>query len=450
MSANRYPLATQLAILQQAEFDLSVWEQWFTVDRDEPTLQQLRALKPERWTLKLKLIRAKAQILSLLVGTHAGIRLAVLLLKPWENLAIWFLVWIAANKLRRLQNNGLTVIGIAGSYGKTSVKHQLFHTLSQTSYTCMTPASYNTPLGIAQTIRRKLTPQHDIFLVELGEYRMGDIHSLLRFVRPDIAVLTPVGYAHLEKMGSEENMRRTFRELFTSPFKPALVLADDNNLELFANEREVLWYGSSDSARARLEKVTTSLQGTQGSLNLDRKSYHLSTSLLGEHQLRNALPGLLLTHLENKDVSLAVRGLRFARPAPRRLEVTKLPNDVTVIDNSYNTNPASWKESAALIRQLKLENVAIITAGFVELDPETTRTEHQKLTNDLLELANSIIIVETANNADLRSELARLTKENNIFFAEVGHAHQASDALAQSHHRIQTLWLEGGSRELYL
>src|SRR5262249_23934960 len=120
-------------------------------------------------------------------------------------------VALAARKLR--QRSDLIVVGITGSYGKTSTKEFLSTLLGARYRVLKTAASVNTPVGIARTVLRGLQADHQVIVVEMGRYVPGNIRDLARLARPRIGILTAIGEQHLERFGSVENIARTKYEL---------------------------------------------------------------------------------------------------------------------------------------------------------------------------------------------------------------------------------------------
>jgi UDP-N-acetylmuramoyl-tripeptide--D-alanyl-D-alanine ligase len=108
----------------------------------------------------------------------------------------------------------LKIIGVTGSYGKTSVKYYLHDLLSARYNVLMTPESYNTPMGVVKTIRGSLTAAHQIFICEMGARHVGDIKELCDIVHPQDGVITSIGYQHLETFRSLDNIVNTKYELF--------------------------------------------------------------------------------------------------------------------------------------------------------------------------------------------------------------------------------------------
>ncbi|HET6567103.1 MAG TPA: Mur ligase family protein, partial [Rhodothermales bacterium] len=124
---------------------------------------------------------------------------------------------------------GLKVIGITGSYGKTSVKFIIAEILKQRYSVLATPGSYNTPMGICLVVNQKLRPEHQVLVLEMGMRYPGDIKELCDIAQPDISVVTSVGVAHLETMGSIEAIAQEKGSLlqYTKPGGVAVLNADD-------------------------------------------------------------------------------------------------------------------------------------------------------------------------------------------------------------------------------
>ena len=103
----------------------------------------------------------------------------------------------------------LKVVGITGSYGKTSTKHYLNRILSEQFNVVMTPGSFNTPMGVTRTIREMLKPYTEIFICEMGAKQRGDIKEICDIVHPQYGIITAVGEQHMESFKSIENVQRT-------------------------------------------------------------------------------------------------------------------------------------------------------------------------------------------------------------------------------------------------
>jgi UDP-N-acetylmuramoyl-tripeptide--D-alanyl-D-alanine ligase len=357
-------LETQLAILQQCEYEWDRFDQWMASHRHSD-----EHVKPKKWTLKLKLLRFLAPILSL--------RGALLLLEVPKQLVISLLVALATIKLRWLQFRGLQVIAIAGSYGKTSTKYIANHVLTGSKKVLMTPENINTPIGIARVILYKLHSSHQIFLAELGEYYVGDIRALTLFLSPDFKILTPVGYAHLERFGSEENLKKGLMELVTTQPQKG---------KSFVHGAD---YRSED-----LHDVQISRAGTE--FVFSGSSYFIP--LYGRHNALNCLPTLWLAKELGIEGSLVRERLSSLPFVPHRLEPTQLEHNILLLDNGYNANPASTKETLSVLSEMEGSQKIVCTPGYIELGPSQEK-ENEQLGVEIAKIADLCIIIDGVNSA---------------------------------------------------
>ena len=141
------------------------------------------------------------------------------------------------NDAKRILNSmpDLTIIGITGSYGKTSTKHFLHTILSEKYNVLMTPGSYNTTLGVIRTIREQLKSYHNIFIVEMGAKQTGDIKEICDLVNPSIGIITAIGEQHLETFKTITNIQKTKFELIDAlPRNGLAVLVEQYNRHVAA------------------------------------------------------------------------------------------------------------------------------------------------------------------------------------------------------------------------
>lgn len=445
----KYALPTLLTILQQGEYDRRVFWHWVKTKRSSAEVERLNQIKPERWTPKLRLIRRVAGILSPVVGAARAVIWASLLTELPQYFFTGLILWFSARRLRHLQEQGLAVIAVAGSYGKTTTKQHLRHLLSSSHYTLMTPESVNTPLGIAAIIRHQLTPKHSVFIVEFGEQKAGDLRRLNHFVRPDITVVTPIGFAHSEHFGSEKKLTSAFTELTNHPYQSALFLVDDHNRGIFDPTGETVWYGTKSDSPFRLSDVKSTFRKTTAVLHSPQGKLDVATTLWGEHQLASALPGIALMSAD-KTLPDFARLLKYMPTVPRRLEIHHNFNGTDMVDNSYNTNPGSWKQMKELVASLSPKKVVVVTSGFVELDSETVEKEHSQLGQDLQNHTSGVVIIRSRYNKTLRERLAQhASKKESFWYAEADSLNEGLEIIRHQRWPLEVLWLEGGCRELY-
>ena len=353
-----------------------------------PFLPRGKAKKPLKLTSRVwRLFAGLALILTgIAVGAHlAGGWIRYLILAagyvgvffflPLANWVLWPVqkvinTWYIRDAQKRL-HPGLTVIGVTGSYGKTSVKTYIAQLLSVKFNVLATPASYNTPMGVVRAIREKLEPSHSVFVCEMGARHVGDIKEVCRIVPPRLGVLTAIGPQHLETFKSLENVVKTKFELIGAlpPDGTAFFCWGNEHIRGHAENRPAVRYAVLEDATLdiRAENLTAGAKGL--SFDIVTKTgerERFICGLLGKHNVENvtaAIAVALYMGIPLRDMVPAVRGLK---PAKHRLELLPRGQGLTVIDDAYNANPAG--AAAALDALSMFAGVkVIITPGMVEL-----------------------------------------------------------------------------------
>ncbi len=283
---------------------------------------------------------------------------------PVENAIAKGYVKDAAKRLDGMPN--LTVVGITGSYGKTSVKNYLNALLSAKYNVLMTPGSYNTTMGVVRTIREMLRPSHEIFIAEMGAKQVGDIKEICDLVHPTYGIITSIGEQHLETFGSLDNIIATKFELADAiPADGAAILNYDNE---YIRARGVsvptVTYGGADSgAGYRYSDMAVDTHGCQFTLTApDGESCRYTTHLLGAHNIQNLAGCMALAHTLGISLKEMVYPVRLIKTVEHRLQL--LPNGY--IDDAYNSNPAGFRSALDTLAAFAAQRV-LVTPGMVEL-----------------------------------------------------------------------------------
>ena len=213
---------------------------------------------------------------------------------------------------KRIKTLRLKVIGITGSYGKTSTKYILHGILSQKFNTLMTPDSYNTPMGVTKVIRGELTEKHEVFIVEMGAYRRGDIRELCELASPEIGILTAVGPQHLERFKSIENIAKTKYELIESLPPDGLAVFNCDNaicaeLADKTDDKRVVRYavgGTSGPDNVEIDNVDFGLRKDTSSAIFTSSNAMRITEKLTASNIRHTHAGLEFTvHCHAEELS---------------------------------------------------------------------------------------------------------------------------------------------------
>lgn len=271
----------------------------------------------------------------------------------------------------------LRVIGITGSYGKTSMKYFLCEILKQKYNVLMTPGNYNTPMGVVKTVRSSLRGYHEIFLCEMGAKRVGEIKELCDIASPEFGIVTSVGPQHLESFKSLDNIIKTKLELANNlrPGGKAFINLDNEYLKDNLPKGAVT-YGTCDGADYKADIISVSSSGTEFSVRCpDGNQHTFSTVLIGAHNVTNLCGAVAMAHFLGEDMEDIAAGVGRITPVPHRLQLIKKPG-ITLIDDAYNSNPSGCR--AALDALSHFDGMKIlVTPGMVELGSEEQRLNRE-------------------------------------------------------------------------
>ena len=267
----------------------------------------------------------------------------------------------------------LLMLGVTGSYGKTSVKSYLGTLLNVGFDTLITPESYNTPMGVVRTVRERLRPTHQVFVCEMGARRVGDIKELCDLVHPKHGLITAVGNQHLETFGSPENVRKTKYELADSLPTDGLLYVnwDCDAIRQNPPKHAYITYGLSEGCDYRAVEVAYTPAGTTFSVVApDGQKQTYRTSLIGGHTVLNLTGAIAFCHGLGISMESLVPAVRKVQGVPHRMQL--LPGPITYIDDAYNSNPAGCKAALETLAQFDACRI-LVTPGMVELGDDMDR-----------------------------------------------------------------------------
>lgn len=274
----------------------------------------------------------------------------------------------AREKLARL--NHIKVIAITGSYGKTSTKFFIRDILSERFSVCSTPGSYNTPMGICKVINADLQASHQIVLLEMGARYLGNITELCQIAKPDVAVWTCVGKAHLETFGSVENIAITKSAIIThlKPDGTAVINADDPIIPGYIKRSDISVVRAGISGGAvQASNISYSEKGCSFMVQAHNgEKEQFTTRILGAHNIQNLLLAIsvgLHFGLRLKTIALAVEKIQ---PIEHRLEIKK-QGDIIILDDAFNANPVGAANAVEVLGRFRTGRRYIVTPGMIEL-----------------------------------------------------------------------------------
>ncbi len=310
--------------------------------------------------------------------TPYSIMLSSILISPVEKAVASSFINDAKKKLSKMRENGLIVIGITGSYGKTSVKFFLRDLLSVKYQVCATPSSFNTPMGVVRTIRENMKGNDRIFLCEMGARNVGDIKELCDMVEPDHGVITAVGPQHLETFGDISNVKKTKFELFDSVTKNGGMIflnADDENIrdeEASRNSYEkIIWYQTGDEVEVngyKASDIKADQSGTSFVVTSPKgEKTAFAMQLIGGYNVINVLAAISVSSVMGIELSELIVPVRRLRPAEHRMCLRPGGDNVTIVDDAYNSNPVGSRAAVMTMALFKDGKKIVVTPGMVEL-----------------------------------------------------------------------------------
>jgi UDP-N-acetylmuramoyl-tripeptide--D-alanyl-D-alanine ligase len=278
----------------------------------------------------------------------------------------------ARNKIESMPH--LKVVAITGSYGKTSTKFVIDAFLKERLNVCVTPGSFNTPMGICKVINNDLQSNHQVLILEMGARYKGNIKELCDIAQPDISVVTNVGIAHLETFGSKEAIAREKSTLARELKQGGTLIlnGDDPIVSAMGQERsdiQRIITGEKDRQVWAIDQ-TVDENGTGFTLNWhqdDRTdSTRVQTKLLGNHNTQNILQASAVAQLFDIRLKTVAVAASRMEPVEHRLELKKR-GDITVIDDAFNSNPVGAKNAVDILAEFSSGRRIIITPGMIEL-----------------------------------------------------------------------------------
>ncbi len=267
-------------------------------------------------------------------------------------------------------SSNLIVIGVTGSYGKTSVKNFLAKILSAKYEVLVTPKNYNTTMGVVKTIRENLKPIHQVFVCEMGATKVGDIKEICDIVKPKYGVITAIGPQHLESFKSIDNIIKTKMELANSVKENGGIVFlnyDNKYLKEQKLDMKVISYGVNNSD---LDFNGYDLQSSERGVSFKVRDYQnkeieFKTKIIGRYNIVNIMAAIAVAKSLDINLENMISRVREIKNVDHRLQlITK--NNINIIDDSYNSNPISSKSAIDTLGEFEGTKI-IVTPGLIEL-----------------------------------------------------------------------------------
>lgn len=385
--------------------------------------------KPLIWTQKAKLLYYSSIFLALIVvalltliyklagfifglllltQAYIFILLAFLFMWPLETYRKNLIKSQTETKLKTLSK--LRIVGVTGSYGKTSVKNYLHQILKTRHKSLMTPESYNTPQGIAKVVYYELDDSYEYFICEMGAYKRGEIKEICDMVHPQYGILTAINEQHLDTFGSLENTTLGKFELIDALPSDSfgIVNIDNERIKNHAKNYKInlIGYGFSDEFFT-VKNMHINNEGTSFDLVLNGKTHKAQTKLLGKPNIHNILAAATASFKLGMKPDDIVEAIKYLQPVPHRLEIKEFKK-MTLIDNAFNSNVDGFKESIDLLATFKRPTI-FVTPGVVDLGNKTYEI-HKMLGSHLDKIDHVILVNPSERTKGLKDGMTQKNK----------------------------------------
>ena len=325
-------------------------------------------------------------------------------------------------------NRNLIVIGVTGSFGKTSTKNYLAGVLAEKYNVLVTPGNFNTLLGVIRTIREQLRPYHQVFIVEMGAKQANDIKEICDLVHPTIGIITAVGEMHLETFKTIENIQDTKFELINSlPADGLGVINNDSHCissyKGIKSQCKLIRYAVEADGDYKATDVKYGANGVSFTLNGGEQ---FGSRLLGVGNLLNILAATAVADYLGVPTNKQKNAIARLQPVEHRLSM-KVSNGITVLDDAYNSNPQGAKMALGVLKGFAVgdgNKRIVITPGFVEMGARQAQA-NKELGRTIAESCDYAIVVNATNRDAIRSgiEEGGMAAEKYFLADSLNHAH---------------------------
>ncbi|MBI2098511.1 MAG: UDP-N-acetylmuramoyl-tripeptide--D-alanyl-D-alanine ligase [Candidatus Wildermuthbacteria bacterium] len=318
----------------------------------------------------------------------------VLAFQPFAVLARNRIIRQAREKRKKFKN--LKVVGITGSYGKTSTKEFLAYILGQKFQVLKTPKHMNSEMGIAQTILRSLTDEHDIFVCEMGAYNKGGIKLLADIVKPDIGIVTGVNEQHLATFGSMEN-------LLSAEGGGELAEALPKEGVLFVNQNAISRLADKIHYNAKCKVSTPQIpqaKVAKDHIFFEVEGVSFRVPVYGGHNVQNLLLAIAAARELGMKLEKIAKASELMPLELSAMKVKKVQSGATVIDSTYSANPDGVIADLEYLNLYEGKKVLVMPC-LIELGPAATEA-HRRIGQKIAEVCDLAIITTKEHFKDIQ------------------------------------------------
>lgn len=309
----------------------------------------------------------------------------------------------------RRRQSGVSVVALTGSNGKTSTRAMAADIAARKYRVLATTGNMNNEIGMPLTLL-KLESEHEWAVLELGMNRPGEIGRLADICAPDIGLITNIGPAHLEGLGSLEGVMHAKGELLpkVKPGGKIILNADDPQTIHLTNKttREPIFFGLADKAHIRGTQIAASASGMSFVLNLPHEKALVNMPVNGKFMVLNALAAAAIGYCLTIPAREITGALASFTPVKGRMNIRHTTSGIHIIDDTYNANPYSMKTAADTLEVLKRQQRGIAVLGDMLELGETSPDLHRDVGRYFAQL-DLVWVFASGNFADAVARGAR-------------------------------------------
>lgn len=342
----------------------------------------------------------------------------------------------------------IKVVGITGSVGKTSTKEMIASVLSEKYNVLKTEGNFNNEIGLPLTVFN-IREEHEVAVLEMGISHFGDMKPLAKIARPDVCVITNIGYAHLENLGTRDGILKEKSSMtdYMNPKGSVIFNGDDDKLKSYTSRdgRTPVYFGLTSSCPFHVENIERKgLKGTYAEFVTPTSRFHAHISIPGDHMIYNALAGVAVGYALGMNNDEIARGIEKLVPIAERNNLIEAKH-YTIIDDCYNANPASMKSSLDVLAYADTRKVAIL-GDMGELGADELAMHREvgayaafkntdvlvcigALSKDMAEAAKETVLATEKNmkvfhfdtKEDFYQNMGQILKENDTILVKASH-----------------------------
>lgn len=402
------------------------------------------------WKLPvIALVLLNIGLLSADLLTHPVVIFWVIITEPLAVIRRKILMNKARAKLASMAK--IKIVGITGSYGKSTTKEMLFQILKPHFKVVRTPKNFNTDIGVSQTILKDVHAGTEVLIAEMGAYKTGEIRSAVSVAPPDIAIVTAVGNQHLSIFGSIKKLFAAKYEIVEGIKQDGVAVLNGNNeycihMAEKTNRRKILYFtfsgdkyvisdGVEEGKRhskfpidenVYAKDIKLSLHGISFQLVYKGKAKQVKTNIISEHNISNLLAAISAAAelgLSLNDIAETINRIKFELPY---LNQKKAKNGSTLIDDSYNSNEAGFISALKFLRLFKKQGKKwVMTRGIIELG-NAKKVVYERIAKILVKSAQGLItsdleLAEAVSAADGKFEVIIVKSAQGFLNAFTNH-----------------------------